>query len=451
MLKKNDEIELNIDDFTSEGNGVGRFDGMAVFVDGAAAGDRARVHIIKVKPNYAVGKLMKVLKPSKDRIVPDCELTATCGGCAFRHISYEAECDMKRKKVEDAFLRIGGIDKRLDGFIAADALTSYRNKAQYPTGFEKELKIGFYALHTHRIVNCENCLLQPEIFSKIVSEIRKWIIEFGVSVYDGETGEGLLRHIYLRQGTVTGEIMVCLVINGEEIPKEKQLITRLVEFEDIKSVVLNINQKKNNVILGEECRTIYGSDYIYDELCGVKIRLSPLSFYQVNHNQAERLYGKAAEYADLDGSQTVVDMYCGAGTIGLSMADRAKQIIGIEIVEPAVEDAKVNAELNSINNAEFYCMDAAEAAQMLKEKEIKPDVIVLDPPRKGCAEELVKTVSEINPDRIVYVSCDPATLARDCRRFSEFGYKVDKLTAVDLFPRTVHVESVCLLTKEKEN
>ncbi len=448
MLKKNDEIKLYIDAFSSEGSGIGRFEGMAVFVSGAAAGDTVLTHIIKVKPNYAVGKLVKVLNASKDRIVPDCELTASCGGCAFRHISYEAEKRMKLEKVESAMKRIGGIDKSVDEFIGADALVGYRNKAQYPVGFEKELKIGFYALHTHRIVNCENCLLQPESFSKIVKEIRKWIVEFGVPVYDSETGGGLIRHIYIRQGTVSGEIMVCLVINGDSIPAEKQFLTRLAEFEDIKSIVLNINKSDSNVILGEECKTLYGSDYIYDVLCGVKIRLSPLSFYQVNHDQAERLYKRAGEYAALDPSQTVVDMYCGAGTIGLSMANGAKRIIGVEIVEPAVKDARVNAELNGIENAEFYCMDAAEAAQMLSEKDIKPDVVILDPPRKGCAESLVKTVSEMSPDRIVYVSCDPATLARDCKHFAEFGYNVEKLTAVDLFPRTIHVECVALITRK---
>ena len=447
MLKKNDEIKLYIDAFSSEGSGIGRFEGMAVFVDGAAAGDTVLAHIIKVKPNYAVGKLLKVLSPSKDRIAPDCPLTATCGGCAFRHVSYEAEVKMKREKVENAFKRIGGIDRELDGFIEADSLVGYRNKAQYPVGFDRELKIGFYALHTHRIVNCDNCLLQPEVFADIVAVIRKWTVEFGVPVYDGESGKGLLRHIYIRQGTVSKEIMVCLVINGDGIPSEKQLVERLSGFADIKSIALNINKKDSNVILGDVCRTIYGSDYIYDELCGVKIRLSPLSFYQINHTQAEKLYEKACEYADLDGGETVVDMYCGAGTIGLSMSRKAKRIIGIEIVAPAVEDAKFNAELNGIENAGFYCMDAAEAAQMLREKGINPDVIILDPPRKGCAEGLVKTVSEMNPDRIVYVSCDPATLARDCKRFSQFGYNVEKLTAVDLFPRTLHVETVCCLKK----
>lgn len=447
MLKKNDEIELYIEDFTSEGSGVGHFEGMAVFVSGAAAGDKALVHIIKVKSTYAIGKCVKILKPSKTRIAPDCEYAGSCGGCAFRHISYEAETAMKKKRVEDAFQRIGGIDKKLDGFIAAENLTRYRNKAEYPVSFEKELKIGFYALHTHRIINCRDCVLQPEIFADIVAVIRKWTVEFGISIYNSETGNGLLRHIYIRQGAVSKEIMVCLVINGERIPKEAELVKRLCEIPDIKSIVLNINRLNNNVILGEECKTVYGADYIYDELCGVKIRLSPLSFYQVNHAQAEKLYRKAAEYAQLDGSQTVLDMYCGAGTIGLSMADKAKNVIGVEIVEPAVRDAKINAGLNGIKNAQFYCADASQAAQMLKEEGIKPDVIVLDPPRKGCSAELVKTVSEMQPDRVVYVSCDPATLARDCKRFGELGYKTEKLTAVDLFPRTVHVETVTLITR----
>ncbi len=447
MLKKNDEIELYIEDFTSEGSGVGHFEGMAVFVSGAAAGDKALVHIIKVKSTYAIGKCIKLLKPSKTRIAPDCEYAGSCGGCAFRHISYEAETAMKKKRVEDAFQRIGGIDKKLDGFIAAENLTRYRNKAEYPVSFEKELKIGFYALHTHRIIDCRDCVLQPEIFADIVAVIRKWTVEFGISIYNSETGNGLLRHIYIRQGAVSKEIMVCLVINGDRIPKEAELVKRLCEIPDIKSIVLNINRLNNNVILGEECKTVYGADYIYDELCGVKIRLSPLSFYQVNHAQAEKLYRKAAEYAQLDGSQTVLDMYCGAGTIGLSMAGKAKNVIGVEIVEPAVRDAKINAGLNGIKNAQFYCADASQAAQMLKEQGIKPDVIVLDPPRKGCSAELVKTVSEMDPDRVVYVSCDPATLARDCKRFGELGYTVEKLTAVDLFPRTVHCEAVALLTK----
>ena len=301
MLKKNDEIELYIEDFTSEGSGVGHFEGMAVFVSGAAAGDNAFVHIIKVKSTYAIGKCIKLLKPSKTRIAPDCEYAGSCGGCAFRHISYEAETAMKKKRVEDAFQRIGGINKKLDGFIAAENLTRYRNKAEYPVSFEKELKIGFYALHTHRIIDCRDCVLQPEIFADIVAVIRKWTVEFGISIYNSETGNGLLRHIYIRQGAVSKEIMVCLVINGERIPKEAELVKRLCEIPDIKSIVLNINRLNNNVILGEECKTVYGADCIYDELCGVKIRLSPLSFYQVNHAQAEKLYRK---------NNKIVKIYC---------------------------------------------------------------------------------------------------------------------------------------------
>lgn len=446
-LVKNQEIELQIESFTSEGSGVGHFDKMAVFVSGAAAGDRALVHIIKVKKTYAIGKAVKILVPSADRIASDCEVSSSCGGCAFRHIKYEAELEMKRSKVENAFLRLGGIDKSVDEMIGAEELVGYRNKAEYPVGFDTGLKVGFYAAHTHRIVDCPHCVLQPEEFSDIVKIVRKWIIEYGISVYDPETGKGIIRHIYIRQGSVSKEIMVCLVINSDFLPKKEKLLERLLTADNIKSVVININKEKTNVILGRECKTIWGDDYIYDVLCGVKIRLSPLSFYQVNHAQAQRLYARAKEYAGLTGNETLLDMYCGAGTIGLSTADRCKRVIGVEIIEQAVSDAEVNAEINGIENAEFYCADAAEAAQMLKSKGIRPEVIVLDPPRKGCDASLVETVSKMSPDRVVYVSCDPATLARDCKLFGELGYKVEKLTAVDLFPRTVHVECVALLEK----
>lgn len=321
-LVKNQEIELQIESFTSEGSGVGHFDKMAVFVSGAAAGDRALVHIIKVKKTYAIGKAVKILVPSADRIASDCEVSSSCGGCAFRHIKYEAELEMKRSKVENAFLRLGGIDKSVDEMIGAEELVGYRNKAEYPVGFDTGLKVGFYAAHTHRIVDCQHCVLQPEEFSNIVRIVRKWIIEYGISVYDPETGRGIIRHIYIRQGSVSKEIMVCLVINSDFLPKKEKLLERLLTADNIKSVVININKEKTNVILGRECKTIWGDDYIYDVLCGVKIRLSPLSFYQVNHAQAQRLYARAKEYAGLSGNETLLDMYCGAGTIGLSTADR---------------------------------------------------------------------------------------------------------------------------------
>lgn len=447
MLRKNMETELDIEAFTSEGSGVGHIDGMAVFVSGAAAGDRVLAHIIKVKKSYAIAKAVKILVPSEDRIASDCPISDSCGGCAFRHISYSAEVRMKREKIENAFKRIGGIEKAVDEFIEADELTHYRNKAEYPVSFKNKLDIGFYARHTHRIVNCEECVLCDKVFSDIVRIVRKWITEYGISVYDSETGKGLLRHIFIRQGKATGEIMLCLVINGDRLPKKEKLLERVLVIDDIKSVVINKNKKKTNVILADECETIYGSDFIYDELCSVKVRLSSLSFYQINRTQAERLYRKAAEYAEPSESKTLIDMYCGAGTIGLSMADKFKRVIGVEIVAPAVEDARVNAKINNIKNAEFLNMDASMAAEKFKEENIKADVIVLDPPRKGCSAELVNTVSEMSPERIVYVSCDPATLARDCKLFAENGYAVRKLTAVDLFPRTVHVESVALLSK----
>lgn len=447
-LNKNQDIELYIEGFTSEGSGVGHIDGMAVFVSGAAAGDKVLVHIIKVKKNYAIGKAVKILKPSKSRVAPDCEVFPSCGGCAFRHISYEAELEMKKQKVENAFKRIGGIDKEVDEIIGG-SITEYRNKAEYPVSFDKRLSIGFYALHTHRIVNCESCALQPEIFSEIVKTVRKWIAEYGISVYDTKEKKGLLRHIYIRQAAVTKQIMVCLVINGENVPKIDILIDRLKKIEDVKSIVININTEDTNVILGKTCKTVWGEDYIYDELCSVKIRLSPLSFYQVNHAQAQKLYNKAKEYAGLTGSETVLDMYCGAGTIGLSMADSCKKVIGVEIVKPAVLDAKYNAELNRIENAEFYCADASNAAEMFKNKGIIPDVIIVDPPRKGCDSSLIETVCKMSPKRVVYVSCDCATLARDCKIFGSLGYKTEKITAVDLFPRTVHVETVVMLSRQK--
>lgn len=450
QITKNQNIELDIDDFTSEGSGVGKYNGMAVFVSGAAAGDTVIAHIIKVKKNYAIGKVQRVLKPSVRRIKPECPVFPSCGGCAFQHISYKFETEYKKEHVENAFKRLAHIDISPDKIITG-AETRYRNKAQYPVTFEQnELKIGFYAPHTHRVINCNDCMLQPEIFSNIVGIIRKWIAEYGISVYNPETKKGLIRHIYLRQGTAANQIMVCLVINGDTLPKSEKLIERLNVISYIKSIIINTNREDTNVILGSKCKTLWGDDYIYDILCGVKIRLSPLSFYQVNHDMAEKLYEKAAEFAGLTGNETVLDMYCGTGTIGLSMAKNAKKIIGVEIVPEAIDDAKVNASENNIKNAEFFCGDAPQAAEMLKLKGISPDVIILDPPRKGCAPELLTTIAAMEAAKIVYVSCDPATLSRDCKILADLGYTIKKLTSADLFPRTVHVESVALLLKTVE-
>ncbi|MBO7319877.1 MAG: 23S rRNA (uracil(1939)-C(5))-methyltransferase RlmD [Clostridia bacterium] len=451
LLNKNDEIRLKIDALTNLGSGIGRYKEMAVFVDGTAVGDEIIAHIIKVKKNYAVGKVAKIVKASKDRIVCDCEVASQCGGCAFRHISYEAELREKQQAVSDVMMRIGSVDFPAKEILHIEKPERYRNKAQIPVALSKEgnITVGFYSKRSHRVVASEDCLLQMPQFKNIVSAIKKYIAENPVTIYDESTHKGLIRHIYLRRGRVTGEIMVCLVINGDSAPKKERLIEALTGCgESISSIVLNINKKDTNVVLGDKCITIWGKDYIEDELCSLKFRISPLSFYQVNPEGTEILYGKAREYADLKDNETLLDLYCGAGTIGLTMAKKAKQIIGVEVIPQAIENAKENAEINGITNARFICDDASGAAKTLYCEGIRPNVVVLDPPRKGCSADVLKTVADMNPDRVVYVSCDSATLARDCKIFAELGYAVKEYTAVDMFPRTTHCECVALLVRE---
>ncbi len=450
-MQKNDEIEIEITDMTDEGSGIGRFDGMAVFVPCTAVGDRARVLVLKVKKTYAFGKLLEIITPSPDRTENDCPSFNRCGGCVYRHISYSAEFRIKKTKVYETVKRIGGVDLKPNEIIGSDSPDRYRNKAQYPVAEDGAL--GFYSFHSHRIAPCDGCALQPEIFDKIAAVFTEWIRDNKVSIYNEQVHRGLLRHIYLRLAEKTGEIMAVAVINGENLPFANDLINRLLSVcgENLKSVQININREKTNVILGEKCRVLYGGEYITDILCGVKIRLSPLSFYQVNRATAEKLYKKAAEYAAPDG-KVILDLYCGAGTIGLSMAKAAKQIIGAEIVPEAVEDARFNAKLNGIENAEFICADVAKAAKELSERRISPDVVILDPPRKGCSAGLIDTVAEsFRPERVVYVSCDPATLARDIKLFTEKGYFLAEYTPVDMFPRTAHVETVALLGRQNSD
>lgn len=451
LLKKNDRIKLKIESCSSNGSGVGHYDGMAVFVPATAPEDEITAHILKVKKTYAYAKVESVDVPSPDRIEPECPVYLKCGGCVFSHMKYSAEAKIKADHVAECFKRIGGVEPEFEPIIAAETDCGYRNKAQFPVAVENgEVKLGFYSSHSHRVVHCPSCRLQPEEFEGILEVFSEHIKENGISAYDEVQHKGLLRHIYLRKGAKSGEIMVCAVINGSKLPDENGLCEKLCKkCSAIKSIIINSNTEKTNVILGKKCRTLWGEDYITDILCDLRFKISPLSFYQVNRDQAEKLYGKAAEYADLRGNETVLDLYCGAGTIGLSMASKAKKIIGVEIIPEAIEDAKLNAALNGIENAEFICGDAPKAAEILKNQGITPDVIILDPPRKGCAPEMIETAAAMSPDRIVYVSCDPATLARDCGIFASLGYKTVRATPVDMFPRTGHVETVVQLSQQK--
>lgn len=446
-MLKNDEFILEITDVTTDGSGIGKLDGMAVFVPLTAVGDVVRVKALKVKKTYAFGKAVEIITPSKDRIENDCPYFNRCGGCVFRHISYDAELRLKTDKVREALKRIGGVDLPPQPIMFSGDLR-YRNKAQYP--LSEDGKVGFYAFHSHRIIPCDDCLLQPEIFAKISEAVTEFVKEFNISIYNEEKHTGLLRHLYIRKGQITEEIMVTFVINGDSLPKYDIIIHRLKEIcgEKLKSVVLNINKENTNVILGDKCKTLYGRDYITDILAGVKVRLSALSFYQVNNVMASRLYEKAAEYAKPEG-KNIVDLYCGTGAIGLSMAKRAKSVIGVEIIPEAVKDAEFNAKENGIENARFICGDAKYAAEQLKKESIKPDTVIVDPPRKGCDSEVIKIIAnDFCPQSVVYISCDPATLARDVKIFKDLGYGLLEYTPADLFPRTAHVETVALLGRE---
>ena len=451
MLKKNDIITLDITSATSEGSGVGRTpDGTAVFVPMTAIGDTARVKILKVKKTYAFARLEELVTPSPARIEPDCPQYQKCGGCVWRHITYAAECAVKEQKVRDAVQRIGGISTSFMPVIPSQRTCRYRNKAQLPFGKSPDggVTMGFYAFHSHRVTDCTDCALQPTAFKTVMDVTREFIRLTDVEIYDEQTDRGRLRHLYIRYGEITDELMVCYVVNGNGLKHEDMLIQMLRrELPNLKTVVFNSNREKTNVILGSKNRVAYGSGFITDELCGLRFKISPFSFWQVNRAQAERLYAKAREYACLGGSEVLLDLYCGTGTIGLTMAKDCKQLIGVEIIEDAVRDAEHNAAVNSICNARFMCADAPQAAQRLKEEGVRPDVVILDPPRKGCSPGLVQTIAQMAPKRVVYVSCDPATLARDLKDFAAMGYQTQEVTPVDMFPRTAHVESVALLTR----
>lgn len=446
-LKKNDIIELAVTGCAMDGSGIGRHDGLAVFVSGAAAGDTVAAHILSVKSNLAYARIDKILVPSPDRIEPDCPVYGRCGGCAFRHLRYEAELDIKRDHIRQAFKRIGKIDIEPDPVDSPSGPGRYRNKAMYALQQDAgKLKIGFYAPRSHRVADCRDCRLQPTDFKTVLDVFAGWMDQNAVTVYDETTREGLMRGIFIRRAQATGETMACAVVNGKGIPHADRLTAALLEaVPGMTSIAVNINTRDTNVVLGEKTVTLYGEPAITDILCGLKFVISPASFYQVNHAGASRLIEKARDFAGLTGAEMVLDLYCGTGTIGLTMAASAKEVIGVETVAAAVCDARSNAALNGITNARFLCADAAEAAEQLKSEGISPDVIILDPPRKGCSPQTLESAAAMKPERIVYVSCDAATLARDCALLAEFGYRVNNVEPVDMFPRTGHVETVVLM------
>ncbi len=448
MIKKNDIIPLEITALTNEGSGVGRYEGMAVFVPFTAAGDVISCRVVKTFKSYAYGIIERIVKPSPDRIQNDCPAFGKCGGCAFRHISYEAELEAKDGFVKDAFSRIGGLSPEFLPICAGEP-DGYRNKLQMP--FSKtengDIVCGFFSRRSHRVIPVEKCPLQPEIFSDITKAVCDIAGRLRISVYNEEKYEGVLRHIYLRKGYYSGEICLCLAVK-RNVPQFSALADEIMEkFPQIKGVVLNINPERTNVILGKKEIILRGNPVIYDRMCGVPVEISPKSFYQVNTSLAEALYGEACEFAVPDNA-IILDLYCGAGTIGLSMAKRARCIIGAEIISDAVDNARKTAANAGLNNAEFICADAGQAAKTLSDRGIRPDVIILDPPRKGCDEFTLNTCVGLSPERIVMVSCDPASAARDCAFLNKAEYRPIRAAAFDLFPRTVHVETAVLMSKE---
>lgn len=453
-LQKNQILTLRIERLSSDGSGVAHSaDGEAVFVPGTAPGDEARVRIVKDCGRYAFGILDELLTPSPDRVPVDCPVAGPCGGCSLRHLDYAAELRAKQESVLDAFRRIGGLEVPVLDILPSPEVDRYRNKVQFPVGVDKNGApcIGFYAGRTHRIVPCPDCKLQPGVLNEIGNALCAFFAQQGIRPYDEQSGKGLVRHIFLRRGAHSGQIMVCLVCTRAKLPHAEQLCAVLREqFPAISTILLNVNAKNTNVILGSENHILYGPGYIEDTLCGVPVRLGPLSFYQVNTLAAERLYGVAAQYAQLTPDDTLLDLYCGMGTIGLSMADQCRGLIGVEIVPEAIESAKANAARMGeavAAKSRFFCADAGQAATQLAAEGLHPDIVMLDPPRKGCDEATLSAVVRMAPRRVVYVSCNPATAARDAAWLEKNGYHAEKVQPVDLFPRTKHVETVVLLSK----
>ncbi len=444
-LEKNRIYRAHIDGYSSEGLGIARIDGQVVFVHGAVRGETCDVLVMKVLKNAAFGKIAALAEPSPARRQPDCPYYGRCGGCDFRHMSYEEELWAKRARVQDALTRIGGAEVTVEEILGAEQPLHYRNKSIYPISPAGE--VGFYRARSHQVVHVEHCLIQKPEADALAQAVRDYIARFRVEPYNEATGRGLLRHLYVRT-SCRGESLACLLVNGSRLPHEQELVDMLrAAAPGVCGVVLGENTRRGNAILGDRYRTLWGRDYLTDTLCGLELRLSVPSFYQVNHDQAQRLYEKALEYAGLTGRELAVDLYCGAGTITQVLARRARHVIGGEIVPEAIRDAEDSARRNGVENVEFLCGDASRLAAELRQRGLRPDVICVDPPRKGLAPDVVEAAASMTPGRIVYVSCDPATLARDVARFAPLGYCPVRACAVDLFPGTAHVETVCLLSK----
>ena len=445
-LEKGSIYTAVIDGYSSEGLGIARVNGAVVFVPHTVRGEEIDLRITKVMKTSCAGEIVKIHNPSPERMEPECPYAGKCGGCAYRHLTYPEELWAKRQRVQDALTRIGGLDLTVEEILGAKNPEHYRNKSQYPVGADGS--IGFFQARTHKVVPIRRCLIQTEAADRTAQAVGEWMRRYKISAYDETTGKGLVRHVCVRVNR-KGESLCCVVVNGNKVPREPELaayVTAAVPH--TVGVLLNSNTRRGNVILGDKYRTLFGRNYLMDTLCGLEFKLSMPSFYQVNRDQAEVLYGKALEFAGLTGNETVLDLYCGIGTITLCLAKAAKRVIGAEIVPPAIRDAKENALRNHIENAEFFCGDAADIAAKLESDGLRPDVVTVDPPRKGLAPEVIASVAAMGPEKVVYVSCDPATLGRDVKIFREFGYEAKRAAAVDMFPGTAHVETVVLLSRK---
>ena len=450
MLQKNAIYEAVISDYTAEGKGIAKIEGCAVFIPNAIAGERCRVRIEKAQKTWAAGKIVEILEKSIHRVNRECPVAKLCGGCDFWHMDYAEETRLKAERVRQALARIGGENLEEVPIMAAPSCYGYRNKAQYPVASKKgRAYAGFFRAGTHQVVENEGCLILPREADQVKKIVIDYVNHYRIPAYDEESHKGLLRHIYVRRGAVSRQVLVCLVVNGRKLPHVEDLIERLRKVSGFTSLVLSVNSRPGNTILGDEFITLYGPGYIEDTLCGLDFRLSPRSFYQVNHHQAQRLYEAAITQAGITKDDLVLDLYCGVGTITLAMAKAAGKVIGVEVIEQAVQDARENALRNGIENAEFFCGDAGKAALDLEARGIRADVVVVDPPRKGLNADTIEALHRMSPRRIVYVSCDPATLARDVALLKQRGYQLQSAQAADLFPRCAHVETVVLLSREK--